>query len=55
MKSKSINAFITRAFCHSGPRRGKTFSISSDAYQIALMMKEKQERVATSSIKLDIY
>jgi len=45
MKSKSINAFITRAFCHSGPRRGKTFSISSDAYQIALMMKGKQEKV----------
>ena len=35
MKNKQINAFITRAFCHSGPRRGKTFSISSDAYQIA--------------------
>jgi GDP-mannose 4,6-dehydratase len=45
MKNKSINAFITRAFCHSGPRRGKTFSISSDAYQIALMMKGKQEKV----------
>ena len=45
MKNKSINAFITRAFCHTGPRRGKTFSISSDAYQIALMMKGKQERV----------
>jgi nucleoside-diphosphate-sugar epimerase len=43
--SKSINAFITRAFCHTGPRRGKTFSISSDAYQIALMMKGKQEKV----------
>jgi GDP-4-dehydro-6-deoxy-D-mannose reductase len=45
MKNKSINAFITRAFCHTGPRRGKTFSISSDAYQIALMMKGKQEKV----------
>lgn len=45
MKNKSINAFITRAFCHTGPRRGKTFSISSDAYQIALMMKGKQERL----------
>jgi GDP-mannose 4,6-dehydratase len=43
--SKSINAFITRAFCHTGPRRGKTFSISSDAYQIALMMKGKQDKV----------
>tara|TARA_B110000977_G_scaffold190833_1_gene262127 strand:- start:4142 stop:5119 length:978 start_codon:yes stop_codon:yes gene_type:complete len=45
MKNKQINAFITRAFCHSGPRRGKTFSISSDAYQIALMMKNKQEKI----------
>ena len=39
MKNKQMNAFITRAFCHTGPRRGKTFSISSDAYQIARMMK----------------
>ena len=45
MKNKQMNAFITRAFCHTGPRRGKTFSISSDAYQIALMMKGKQEKV----------
>ena len=30
MKNKQINAFITRAFCHTGPRRGKTFSISSN-------------------------
>ena len=29
--------FITRAFSHTGPRRGKIFSISSDAYQIAKM------------------
>jgi len=45
MKNKQINAFITRAFCHSGPRRGKTFSISSDAYQIARMMKGHQDKV----------
>ena len=45
MKSKGIKAFITRAFCHTGPRRGKTFSISSDAYQIARMMKGYQEKV----------
>ena len=45
MKNKSINAFITRAFCHTGPRRGKTFSISSDAYQIARMMLNKQEKI----------
>ena len=45
MKNKQINAFITRAFCHTGPRRGKTFSISSDAYQIARMMKGTQDKV----------
>ena len=43
--SKQINGFITRAFSHTGPRRGKTFSISSDAYQIAKMMKGLQEKV----------
>lgn len=30
-----LNGFITRAFSHTGPRRGKTFSISSDAFQLA--------------------
>jgi len=37
-ESKKIKGFITRAFSHTGPRRGRTFSISSDAYQIARMM-----------------
>lgn len=32
-----IDGFVTRAFSHTGPRRGKIFSISSDAYQIAAM------------------
>lgn len=45
MKNKQLNAFITRAFCHTGPRRGKNFSISSDAYQIARMMLGKQDNV----------
>ena len=40
-----LNGFITRAFSHTGPRRGKIFSISSDAYQIALMEKNLQEKV----------
>lgn len=40
-----IKGFITRAFSHTGPRRGKTFSISSDAYQIAQMMLGKQKPV----------
>lgn len=33
-----LKAFITRAFSHTGPRRGMNFSISSDAYQIAKIM-----------------
>ena len=40
-----INGYITRAFSHTGPRRGRIFSISSDAYQIALMEKGLQEKV----------
>lgn len=32
-----LHGFITRAFSHTGPRRGKKFSISWDAYQLALM------------------
>lgn len=38
--NKKLTGFITRAFSHTGPRRGKTFSISSDAFQLALMNKE---------------
>lgn len=40
-----IDGFVTRAFSHTGPRRGKIFSISSDAYQIALMELGYQERI----------
>lgn len=40
-----LDGFVTRAFSHTGPRRGKIFSISSDAYQIALMVLGKQENV----------
>lgn len=36
-----LDGFVTRAFSHTGPRRGRIFSISSDAYQIALMEKNK--------------
>jgi len=42
--NRKIKGFITRAFSHTGPRRGKTFSISSDAYQIARMMKGYQDK-----------
>lgn len=49
VQERSINSFIdgfvTRAFSHTGSRRGKNFSISSDAYQIALMELGRQEKV----------
>ena len=40
-----VKGFITRAFSHTGPRRGKIFSISSDAYQIAKMELGLQEKI----------
>ena len=40
-----VKGFITRAFSHTGPRRGKNFSISSDAYQLARIKKGLQEPV----------
>jgi len=40
-----IDGFITRAFSHTGPRRGSNFSISSDAYQIAEMKKGLQDYI----------
>ena len=45
MKNNQMNAVIVRPFCFTGPRRGHTFSISSDAIQIAKMMLGKQEKV----------
>ena len=39
-----IKGFITRAFSHTGPRRGFNFSISSDAYQIAKMILGLQDK-----------
>ncbi len=45
MTNNFIDGFITRAFSHTGPRRGKNFSISSDAYQIARIMKGLQDPV----------
>lgn len=44
-ENKKIKGFITRAFSHTGPRRGKTFSISSDAFQIAKMVKGLQDSI----------
>ncbi len=43
-KSLGLNFFVTRAFSHTGPRRGKIFSISSDAYQIARILKGMQKK-----------
>ena len=45
MENGFVKGFITRAFSHTGPRRGKNFSISSDAYQIARMIKGLQDPV----------
>jgi GDP-4-dehydro-6-deoxy-D-mannose reductase len=45
MKNKQMNAVIVRPFCFTGPRRGSSFSISSDAVQIARMMKGKQDKI----------
>ena len=42
--SRKIRGFITRAFSHTGPRRGRTFSISSDAYQLAKMKNGQVDR-----------
>lgn len=36
-KNGFVKGFITRAFSHTGPRRGKNFSISWDAYSLAMM------------------
>lgn len=60
MNNGFIEGFITRAFSHTGPRRGKIFSISSDAYQIARMMKGFQDRelkvgnLSTTRVVMDV-
>ena len=37
--------FYYKSFSHTGPRRGKNFSISSDAFQIARIMKGFQKPI----------
>jgi GDP-mannose 4,6-dehydratase len=52
--SHQLPFFLTRAFSHTGPRRGRKFSIASDAYQIVRIQKGFQEpviRVGTLSSK----
>ncbi len=40
-----LKAFITKAFSHTGPGRPKNYSISSDAYQLARIIKGKQDPI----------
>ena len=40
-----LRAFLTRPFSHTGPGRGSNFSISSDAIQIAKIVKGQQDPV----------
>ncbi len=52
--SEKLPFFVTRAFSHTGPRRGRRFSIASDVYQIVRILKGFQEpvlRVGTLSSK----
>jgi len=43
--SENLHFFVTRAFSHTGPRRGRRFSIASDVYQIVRILKGFQEPV----------
>ncbi len=60
MENGFIKGFITRAFSHTGPRRGMNFSISSDAFQVARMMKGMQEKkllignLSTTRVVMDV-
>jgi len=60
-KNGFLNGFITRAFSHTGPRRGNKFSISCDAYQLARIKlgleKEKVLKVGnleTERVVIDV-
>ena len=55
--NNKINGFITRAFSHTGPRRGKTFSISSDAFQLAKGLQDnvlKVGNLTTTRVVMDV-
>lgn len=53
--NKKLRGFITRAFSHTGPRRGKTFSISSDAFQLASDCSElKIGNLSTTRVVMDV-
>ena len=55
---KLKRGFITRAFSHTGPRRGKIFSISSDAFQLASLPFKggilKVGNLETTRVVLDV-
>ena len=42
-RNRFLKGFTTRAFSHTGPRRGKKFSISWDAFCLAMMKTGKQK------------
>ena len=44
-KSYGLKTIRTRAFTHSGPRRGDVFCVSNFAKQIAMIEKNKQEQI----------
>lgn len=44
-KNNLARGFTTRAFSHTGPRRRSNYSISSDAIQIAKILKRQQSRI----------
>lgn len=45
MNNGFIDGYIVRTFSNTGPKRGNNYSVSSDAYQIARMMLDKQDYV----------
>ena len=56
-KDFGLPFFVTRAFSHTGPRRGRSFSIASDAYQLVRIRKGLQEpavNVGTLSSKRSV-
>jgi GDP-4-dehydro-6-deoxy-D-mannose reductase len=60
MKNGYLNGFITRSFSHTGPRRGKIFSISSDAYRLAIIKHNPISKIlsvgnlSTTRVVLDV-
>ncbi|MFA4985913.1 MAG: GDP-mannose 4,6-dehydratase [Candidatus Brocadiia bacterium] len=45
VRNNFLDGLVTRAFSHTGPKRGRIFSISSDAFQIAAIALGKQAPV----------